>query len=254
MKAKKLFILTLVVVLFSSFGSISFAEPKADSGGTVIYQAEEITDLDVLFDRAKNGISDVTNDSEQALFVVQSPSDNNDNIKQYTTTQKLLAVQNGEELVETFSKVSFLVITNDYNSSENGNLIRPFGSKEEEEWDSGYGLRAYSKVNYTRTLNNNVYAYKLDSVSGGWDKSDSRYILSDRKVVYGISGNAQGSGIGVSRSSGNLYPSGNTFSYTAPSSWPALETNLKMGVNTYITIERGTSSTWTLHHQNNLTQ
>lgn len=253
MKTKKLLFLVLVVVLFSSIGGTSFAEPST-SEGKIIYQAEEITDLDLLLERAKNGLTDVEENPQQKLFVVQNHSDNNEDIKEYTTTQKLLAVQNGDEVVETFSKVSFVVITNENKNGviNNGNLIKPFSSKEEEEWDGGYGLKAYSKVNYTRTKSGNIYAYKLDSVSGGWEKSDSRYILSDRKVVYGITGNSKDHGAGISKSSGNLYPSGNTFSYTAPSSWPALEANVLLGVNTYITITRGTNSSWTLHHQNNL--
>ncbi|WP_120464958.1 hypothetical protein [Paenibacillus aceti] len=252
---KKIVGIVMSFIFIFSFGNVSFANSLSELDSKVLYNAQEITDIDLLYERAKHGISDVVskNPDQNIAFVSDAPI--NGTIKEYTTTQKLLAVEKNGVLEESFKTVSFLVYTEEKSTDEEKpGLIQPRGSKEEEDWDSSKGVRAYSTVKYTRSTNNNLYTYKLDSVSGGWNSYDHGTLIIERKVKYGITGNAQGSGIAVSKSSGDLYPNQNTFDYTAPSSWPALESNVVMGVNTYITLKRQSGTyEWTLHLQNNLT-
>lgn len=232
--------------MLTLFGDTSFAQ-SASLDGKIIYRADEITDIDLLFERAKNGVTDETdNNFKEHMSILGAVSDN-DVIRHFSTTQKLLEVKKNNETIENFKIVSFVVVS----ENDDSGIIRPFGSKDEEQWDGTYGIRAYSTVYFTRSRNGNLYTYTLDSVSGGWDNIDSQYRLSDRHVRYGVTGNRAGGGVVVKHA--DKYPTGNSFSYDATSamSYP-VESKVVMGLNSYITIKRGTDSTWELAHQNNL--
>lgn len=236
-----------VVFMLSLFGNTSFAQSVDPSNGEIIYKADEITDINVLFERAKNGITDeIVNNFEENVSILGEVSDN-DVIRQFSTTQKLLEVKKNNEIIESFKTVSFVVV-----SKENENsIIQPFGSKDEEQYDGTWGIRAFSTVYFTRGTNGTLYTYTMDSVSGGWDSIDPTYNLSDRHVRYGVTGNKVGGGY-VSTYS-DKYPTGNSFSYSATSAMSVtVESGVRIGLNSYITIKRGTNSTWDLNHQNNL--
>jgi hypothetical protein len=235
-----------LVFLLTLVGNTSFAQ-STSFDEKIIYKAKEITDINLLYERAKNGVTDKKDDNFKEDVSIMGAVSENDEIRKFSTTQKLLEVEKNNETTESFKTVSFVVVSEKH---DNG-IIRPFGSKDEEQWDGAYGIRAYSTVYYTRSTNGNLYTYTLNSVSGGWDNIDSQYSLSGRHVRYGVSGNRAGGGVVLEHE--DKYPTGNTFSYTATSamSYP-VESRVIMGLNSYITIKRGTSSTWELHHQNNL--
>lgn len=249
---KKVFVsflsLTLVLILF---GNVSFATPVEVPKDTevVLYQAEQITDIDLLLERAKNGISDLESTSTQKQKLTLKLENNNSLIEKslvnqkleegelYSTTQLLKVVQKGEDVTETYSTTSIGILSA-------GSL---YGTTDLLDG----GVVAYSTVNFDRTANGGLYVYKLISVTGGWNRHDNTILLSNRIVKYAISGNKNGGGF-ASHSSGNIAETVNAFGYAAPSTWNSFESsNMIMGVTTEITLTRG-SQQWLLLHPNNI--
>jgi hypothetical protein len=248
---KKVFLLLVSLSLvFSVAGSFAYAEKY--SVNEVLFEAEEITDINILFKRAQNGITDIDEDNitNQKVSFLNGTEEFNPVVEYLATTQKIKSVRQDGITIDTFKTTSFTLITGAEVSGES-KLIRPMGEVSDNDWDSAGGIKAYSTFTYNKRTENKLTVYKLVSVSGGWELHDSRYKLSDRKVVYGASGTSFSGGANLTQVSSDLFPSGNTFSYNAPTSWQEVaQSGMIMGVNTYISITRGTSSSWSLHHQN----
>ncbi|WP_339287593.1 hypothetical protein [Paenibacillus sp. FSL E2-0201] len=241
--------LTLVLILF---GNVSFATPVEVSKDTevVLYEAEQITDIDLLLERAKNGISDLESTStENQKMTLKSENNNSlieksivnqkleEEVELYSTTQLLKVVQKGEDVTETYSTTSIGILSA-------GSL---YGTTDILDG----GVVAYSTVNFDRTPNGGLYVYKLISVTGGWNRHDSTLSLSNRIVRYAISGNKNGGGF-ASHSSGDIAETVNAFGYAAPTTWSSVESSsMIMGVTTEVTITRG-SQQWLLRHPNNI--
>ncbi|WP_299833661.1 hypothetical protein [uncultured Metabacillus sp.] len=122
--------------------------------------------------------------------------------------------------------------------------IAASNSKSASQWDSSYSVRAYSTYYYTRYEKDGYAYHDITSCSGGWSRSDSSVTMSQRKVIYGASGPSYPNGSYVQQNQ-TMYPTSNSFSYTAPSSWVAVKTTHAVGVSTWVTLNRG-GSTWTL--------
>lgn len=238
---------TSLSIILLLFGSTSYAETAAtlDTDAVVIFETAPITDIDVLFERARNGITDATAPtlnqsmtlSSKSLNVPVKEADEEVDVEYYSTSQKVKAVQQGEDVTESYITTSFSVLT--------------AGSKYETTPDQSLGVVAYSTINYDRTTNGNLYNYKLISVTGGWNPHDSTISLSNRIVRYGITGNKSGGGF-VNNQSGNVAVSVNAYGFTAPTSWGTVETSfMTMGSNSSVTLTRG-SSQWVLNHFNNI--
>lgn len=243
MKKISIYVLSLVF-LFSMTSVVSATSYPNGSFGeeVVIYEAQVITDIDVLFDRAVNRVSDTADNFGKNLTmgITSNSSDSVDEVvKYYSTAQKVREVRRGNEVVETFNTTSFGVLS--------------AGNKYQEKDDATYGVRAYSTISYDKVTSGIISSYKLLTVSGGWTVFDSQLKLSDRKVTYGASGNSLNGGPYTTQASGNLFPTSNSFSYNAPTSWYYIEDASKIfGMNSWVTIKRGTSSVWEVWLQNNL--
>lgn len=115
------------------------------------------------------------------------------------------------------------------------------------KWDSSYSVQAYSRFYYKTKVVKSTTRGKVTKVTGGWKIADSSVKLSGRKVTAGTSG------FPSLTQSKTYSPTSNTFSYDTPTSWDyvSLEVGHTMGVNTQVTLKRGTSSSWTLKLSNN---
>lgn len=243
---RKALFLSLVVLL-----SMSLVKPAGASEikSKLVYENEEISDLNVLYNRA------IMNESEDKKFKgkgirgleVASNTKGNEKIKvkELETIQLLSVKEEGNSTVEEYAKTTFIVEEN-----TNNNLIimsTQSGNKTESTWDSSLGVRAYSTIYYSRTVIGGISRAKLTSVSGGWAISDSQISLSNRKLVMGTSGWPAG------HQSVTHNLSSNSWVYNAPSSWDYVSTEAgnSIGATTTVTLKRGTS-TWTLTHNNNL--
>ncbi|MGO0058974.1 hypothetical protein ACTID9_02885 [Brevibacillus fluminis] len=232
----------------AALGSVS-AEGKKS------IKAEDSADLNALFQRAKNNVTDVQ--LENAPKAKLNGNGSSKNIRVYTTTvrnEKTLKAFNDSLPSEEYTTYSFVIIPKE-ELEMTTNQITPYGSKDDDIWDSAYGLHAYSKYSWTSTQDINGLPYvKLTSCSGGWELADSSYTLSNRKVIFGGSGGAMDSNgipmVSPAKKKVNDTLTSNTFSMSADSNWPAFQkTNASYGVITYIDYKRGTK-TYTLQLDN----
>lgn len=238
-------LLASLFLLTTIFGSASSFAATPEEKEVILFEAEPITDIDVLLERAKNGITDstgkVTTFSKKPSLKIQALNESaaSEEFEQETfeTTQKIKVTQKGSEITETYNTTEFVVLSE--------------GRKYETQPDSSGGVVAYSTVTYDRVPHGNLYLYKLIKVSGGWNVHDSSIILSNREYTYGASGNnitgshvEQASG---PHSTGEL----NAFQQTAPTSWVSVDSSdLLMGVTSFVDLSRGTSSKWKLVFMN----
>ncbi|WP_313640339.1 hypothetical protein [Paenibacillus sp.] len=221
---------------------MSYAETAAtpDKDKVVLFEATPITDIDVLLERAKNGITDRQNESQPTPSVVQISNKallqedefSLEEIEYYSTTQKIREIKQDQTTVETFSTTNFAILSAD--------------DKYQTKPDTSGGVVAYSTVSYDVIYANNLENYKLLSVTGGWNVHDSSISLSNRTVTYGASGNGMGGGAYLTQKRGPYTVSVNAFSYAAPSEWVYItEPQSTVGVTSQVTLSRG-SSTWQL--------
>ncbi|MCM3324770.1 hypothetical protein [Cytobacillus kochii] len=193
---------------------------------------------------AVNGVSDIPLEhinisNEMKAFTQDEGVAEDLKITEYKTAQ----------ILEESDSEQFIAVTvfNDVNILEDTDgppEIMPFGDKGSDKWDSSGGVKSYSRIYYKTKVEGGVTYATLTKVTGGWTNSDSSIKLSNRKVVYGVSGWP-----GVSK---KLTVNPSTNSYNASFSWPyvATSTTYHLGTNSTVTLKRG-SSTWTLYHLNN---
>lgn len=234
---------------------------KKDSNVKVIEKNKEITDMNVLYQRAKKGESefidtDKFNNNLKITNVSNTSSDDNTEdeslkVDNYQTSQLLEKSKTEDgDIVETYVINNFADVSevNDDAIKEDSNTekvepinesevntvnlsnnqtkkinITPLADKGNDTWDSTIGVNAYSRIylTVTKDTKKNTW-YDLQKVTGGWKIVDDRYTLSGMSVRL-----AQ---IGVGKSS-SVYKKADykitkkTFSQPAPSSWPAVSAN-----------------------------
>lgn len=239
MKKWFLYLFSLIVV-FGLTIPVSAQEDVEHPKEKVIHEAKEIKDLNVLFAKAKRE----TNVLQKYKVENNSSKENNGlEVKEYKTSQVLKVKLVGDTQVEEIAETTFTIVNDPQEVS-----IASTGSKYEESWDDSIGVKAYSTIYFTKTTSGGIEYGKLTSISGGWSRSDTTISLSGRKVTFGQSGWPAGS------QTKTVYPTGNTWNYTAPSTWDAvsLDADYTLGATSTVTLTRGTRSSWTLKLSNNL--
>ncbi|TYR81546.1 hypothetical protein FZC66_06830 [Priestia megaterium] len=236
-------------MLFLLVIPVSAKEKEVVQKEKVIYQAKEITNQKELYERAVKGIKDVPiNDlSLPKQEMKNNQTKENVELSEHVTSQLLNVKTVDDTEIQEIAVTTFV-------TPESSTILEPTfttfatsGSKSEEEWDSSYGVRAYSTIYYSRTTKDGVSYAKVTKASGGWSISDSSISLSSRKVTIGTSGWPAGT------QSITKYPTGNSWSYSTPTSWEYISTTSghSIGATSTVTLKRG-SSTWTLKLNNNL--
>lgn len=255
---KLLLSITFTLILLMNITSVAFAsateEINANEEYIVAEEFEEITDLDVLYQRAKNGVNeDMSVNIDLKLNAVNvSPLGPGLETEDYTTSQLLKVETNDDgEVMETYATTTFTDVYDTSNVS-----INPYGSGSsyQDQLDPTLGLRAYSTVYYNTLTKSGVSHRDLTKVSGGWSILDSKYAITNQKVTYGAKGWSRYEG-GTNGQSATKYPNGRTFSYTVPSSWnPVASTGgngQTFGVTTFVKIHKPNYS-WNYTFTNNI--
>lgn len=217
----------------------------------------EITDLNVLYERAKINKQDFKDSLkfkseakitpiQQGVAISESTS-NTLNADDYQTSQLLEEITYADGTKsKTYVVTNLAVIQEAENDSKKG--IVALADKYREKWDDTGGLKAYSRL----YINETSGWISLSSVQGGWQIADSSYTIPNRRVRL----NQSGVGVnGAVMKQQDYYPGGLTFNYTAPS-WPKVSTitsgagQAYVGAGQYVTIKRGGSS-WQFSWSNN---
>ncbi|MGJ3195906.1 hypothetical protein [Peribacillus frigoritolerans] len=256
MKKKVIGTAVLSLAMLFSVGSSSSlaASEKLDE---IVIKYEQITDLNELYTRALNGISDLSSQQDDiekfdlSTKSVEIPELEN---QSYSTSQ-LLEVENVDgQFIETYATTTFHVaqdITDKIEQQKQDTKIQPSASKNDDKWDSTLGVKAYSTITWSNVYDKNqVKHFKLTKITGGWSYNGAgNYVLSNRSAIVGQVGPGSfGSTAGQSK---QMATSSNTYSYSIPSSWKAVIASKynTCGVSTKIKITRGSSS-WNLPFNN----
>ncbi|MBY0085790.1 hypothetical protein [Brevibacillus brevis] len=250
---KKIGSIVTALLLTFSLGSVVFAGNAISSSSKVTYKANEITDLKLLFEKAKERKTDLPENTPRKAALLKDGESKD--IQVYQTTQRLQVVKDtktNNNIRESYVTYEFYNVPKD--ALKEG-TISTLGSKEDEKWDSSYSVKAYSTYYFDRYYDQNGLPYRdLTKVSGGWVIDDSSVAVTNKEVWFGASGGAlrtDGTAGGtVIQDSPHYFPTSLSFSYSAPSSWrPVADSASSIGVTTKATLKRNTS-TWTLQFAN----
>lgn len=233
--------LTLVFNFFI-INKVALAEDSYSVKYKTIFNANEITDLDKLYNIARsNSFSKNTLINPAKIIETNAANKTKQIVPTYTATQLLKIEKTEDGMVrKSFATTYFADVKSSY-----------LEDQYREQWDGSLSVRAYSTVYYSIISNQGINYYKLSKVTGGWYKADNTVSLSNRQVTISNQGFILGGGI--SNTILYKYPTSNSFSYLCPSSWPpvAAYTNYFPGCITSVTLTRGGGS-WVLQLPNNL--
>ncbi|MGX8128549.1 hypothetical protein ACWTV9_19990 [Clostridioides difficile] len=227
MKLKKAKFLLLSSVLTLMLATpVSFADTRETP--KVVYSSNEITDYDILYDRAKNGISDL---SEKKVV--------SNDTEEFSTTQLLK-----EKKYSDYTEQEY--VTSSFTCAVPSKMTR-----EASTSDKTYGVVAYTNTYYTVENKGAARYIKLTKLTGGWRIKDSQIKVTNKTYSAGISGTALNGG-STYKTTGTKSTTASTFSYTIPN-WPAVfpfDGNA-CHINTNAKLTSG-GSTWSLSHQESI--
>ncbi|MED3069835.1 hypothetical protein P4310_31100 [Bacillus thuringiensis] len=204
MKRKSILLVPLLLfTLFPSFTPTSATTNscgKASSPDEIKYQSDEISNMDVLFERA---IKDVNEDPDVPKATVSLQKDNEnvstDSIKTFTTTQKLKEFVMNDENITTYKATSFTIIPKKTLGIEGGateetnnpiDILNSLGQTK-EGYDGSYSVIASNTTYYDYiscdTGGGPVGMYKITQVSGSWRILDSQVRLGTGYVGWSVS-------------------------------------------------------------------
>lgn len=250
---RKLLTFVLILSMFMMISTSTLAkESKQEDDFEVIYQAEEITDVEKLIERAKKGI----NESEVKLTKVHKGNENFDYML-YETSQKIKEKKSKKDgtVITTYSNFVILeAYDKDKSKSKSTVTISAVGNDPNELTSSSLSYRIYINYNYDRMEENDQYWVKALHYYSLWEQMDSQ-VINTKMVKYG---GAKGqswenpndliiSQVGVSTSFSISSPSSDVmYNHVPPSTWG--HTNVDAddtynGFNTVFTFTRGTT-TW----------
>ncbi|KYD11443.1 hypothetical protein B4102_2171 [Heyndrickxia sporothermodurans] len=199
----------------------------------ILVQNNEITDLNVLFENALKGESDLKLDTNKIthLYPDISSSDKSSyknlaniskddilKVENYNTAQLLKkSIDESGKTTESYAITSFQIVS-DHNETDPTLGTFADSSKGDSKWDGTLGVKAYSTIYIDYFYNSRDDKYwDLTKATGGWTVQVSDYVLFSRTVTIGQTG----AGIkgGLVKEKKELLPSTNTWSYTPSSSW-----------------------------------
>jgi len=178
--------------------SVLASPNPVDMGGKskVIIEKKEITDVDKLFDRAKNGISDIKDKKDIVPkakgMAISKESGRSVNAHLLSTTQLLKEekLSNGD-IVTTYATTNFALLPESelLNAAQDTISIASDASYPNSAWDSTGGVKAYGTIYWNWSYNGGItYASMSGQTNtGGWTLT-SGYSLSNKKITYGQSG------------------------------------------------------------------
>ncbi|XKH49976.1 hypothetical protein LG275_10165 [Chryseomicrobium palamuruense] len=253
-------IISILLITMSIFWCTAVPMISASESDTNI-ELKESRDLNELYIRALNGISDIEKQEEQTITKSLVP-ENKANQKQFdidinfTTILLDEKVVNGD-VIQEYETIIFQVAQDKKDKSMQRQIdklksddlagsIGTYAKNEKDKWDDTRGVKAFSVVTWSSVTKNGTEHYKMSNVSGKWEYNGlGGYILSKRSVIFGQVGPSLYGGTNTQRTT--KYPTTNSFSYAVPSTWnPVVATDYTTcGVTTNITITRGGLS-WTL--------
>lgn len=219
MKKALSFVLVFALILMSVGGAVSANTIESLADGTILYQEDEITNIDVLLQRAQAGVDDLSVNTnykitipEQANFTRSAAAPVEES---YVTSQLLRSEVVDGDVVDTYVAVVLRAIYNNYQSKTDGYLVS----------------RLY--FNYNSSKPNG--AVQLTSSSATVNTSNAASLV----MVNGAQKNFSSSRITTSKQYG--YPSQGTYTLGAATSMWVEDTSGYLYLNSRLTMNNGTT-------------
>jgi len=206
-------LMLMLVLVVPAMAASPESSPPIPVNAQVVFEKDPITDLGLLLERAKGGITDFAGD--KAIGKITGPP--GAIVKEYVTTQKVKELRwNGGGLDRYVTSAFFLVALPESNSTDVGILAADTTTIT----DPSYSYTLYLELNYDNQwdVNGNVFG-KILSVKGKWTRLDSQVTAQNAKLMAGANGPTLSGGYNVSKLSEKSigYPtSGSTYTITPP--------------------------------------
>jgi hypothetical protein len=218
---------------------------------TVLEKYEEINDTDILFERAKKGITDFETIKTKESILKNSKTGEESKVKTYNTTQllKVTKDKNGNK-ENAYKSTTFVFI---YLPKITTDKISINGSHSEDpKYDPSYSVLASSTFYFTTTTVNGLEHIRLTSAKGNWTIKDNQVSIPERKVYMACNG-YNASRFSISDQKITHEPNSFSFNYSAPSWWkPVCRTfDRSVGVGMWCKIRRIGGDSWTFYYSNN---
>jgi len=252
-------ILTIIVsVLFLLITAIpAFADSLISQKPEKVIENPEITDQEVLFERAVNGISDLKNEDlapKSKAFISNSEDGILKDVKVYSTTQLLKEEKFKDGRINSeYVTTSFGVIKeSDLNSSGEFTIQ---GALEDDEWDSTHSVKAYSTIRWTNQNDSQGVKHITmagQTISGGWSPLIG---FSVKNMTIRIGQTGLSSWGGYLEQIAPYSISEITFSKNVSTSWKPVfaDSSSTVGCSQTCRIYHGTSTSyWTFTFTNNI--
>lgn len=252
-------------LLVKGIATLSIAFILSILGNYQNASAESIKlNLDELYEDAKNGISDLTEEelnslsTNLSLQLVPSKStdlnllsttdagQSNPLVETYTTARIIESNEASEEIaIVVFSDISFE--EDSVVSTPGGISTLGTGQIDDDQTDTTVSVRAYSTIYVETTTTNGVDYMRLTRTRGGWTILDNQVSVSNKTVAYGTNG------MNVTTQTRTANISGMTFDITVSPAFKYVitATDHKVGATSTAKLTRGGSS-WTLRLDNSL--
>lgn len=219
MKKTLSFILAFALMLMAVSGAVSANTVEPLEDGTVLYQAEEITDIDALLQRAQAGVDDLSANTDYKITIPEQsnltrsaavPAE-----ESYVTSQLLRSEVVDGDVVDSYVAVVLRAVYNNSQSKTDGYLVS----------------RLY--FNYNSSKPNG--AVQLTSSSATVNTSNAASLV----MVNGAQKNFSSGRITTSKQYG--YPSQGTYTLGAATSMWVEDTTGYLYLNSRLTMNNGTT-------------
>lgn len=240
---KKVLLLLLALFILVPNSTLASVNQGSLIKEKVIFEKEEITDINKIIEMAKNGETDlkdlsfdiIPTVSKEGLQSIDGLSLNEidlenaseEDFEVFQTTQKLKTTQ-----------ASNGVTTTDYVT----NSVIYYDKSSGTVTDGSYTVRGVVNIRWAEKYESAKMWMKFTSTNGSWTLLDSNFNLSNRNVRYGQVGLEACT---TNNCNSTLYPSTNSFTYYGQSSWPWLSKNTNMtsvSSTSQVNVNRGTST------------
>lgn len=237
-------VLGLALLLLIFPGSVGASDKEANTEKKIIMQQEEITDLDVLYEKAKKEKKEKKEHLVNPKATLKGAKGSME-IEALTTTQLLEVTEENGVKTETYAVSSFV-------EPLEGDLeftTQATGARSDYSYDDARAGRLNSTFYFTNTTTAGQPAIKLQRAVASFTILDSSVSMTNRKMWLGASGYASG---GYKTQVTSKYTvTGSSREVYAPSTWVAVATapTKYFGVNSSATMTRNGSS-WSINLTN----
>lgn len=187
----------LTFLLFIFTLSLSTSSVYAQSDADMSSESTKISDLTVLFERAKEGITDLQMTKTDPTFI-KSQHGKTGKVERFETTQLLSSTTKNGDTTKNYSTTIFNTLS-----------TRSSGG---DKWDDSYGVKAYITIDWTSGTYQNIATASINNVSGGWLISDSWLSISNLSLT--INQNGVTPTIPYPTNQSKSYSPGTTFNYS----------------------------------------